>query len=57
MSIAGRTQGGGGNHRVVWACAVYVHLEALSVELSGERRDGAWDDSEHRVGVIGRLRF
>ena len=29
----------------------------LSVELSGERRDGAWDDSEHRVGLIGRLRF
>ena len=29
----------------------------LSVELSGERRDGAWDDSEHRVGLVGRLRF
>ena len=32
-------------------------LGILSVELSGERRDSAWDDSEHRVGVLGRLRF
>ena len=29
----------------------------LSVELSGERRDSEWNDSEHRVGLIGRLRF
>ena len=29
----------------------------LSLELSGERRDGAWNDSEHRVGLVGRLRF
>ena len=32
-------------------------LGTLSVELAGERRDGAWDDSEHRVGLVGRLRF
>ncbi len=32
-------------------------LGILSVELSGERRDHAWDDSEHRVGLVGRLRF
>ena len=32
-------------------------LGILSVELSGERRDDAWDDSEHRVGLVGRLRF
>ena len=32
-------------------------LGTLSVELAGERRDGAWDESEHRVGLVGRLRF
>ena len=29
----------------------------LDMELSGERRDGAWDEPEHRVDLIGRLRF
>ena len=32
-------------------------MGTLSLELSGERRDSAWEDSEHRVGLIGRLRF
>ena len=32
-------------------------LGALSLELSGERRENPVDDFEHRVGVIGRLRF
>ena len=32
-------------------------LGALSLELSGERREGPVNDPEHRVGVIGRLRF
>ena len=32
-------------------------LGALSLELSGERRESPVDDPEHRVGVIGRLRF
>ena len=29
----------------------------LSVELSGERRDNSWNDSEHRVSLVARLRF
>ena len=32
-------------------------LGALSLELSGERRESPVNDPEHRVGVIGRLRF
>ena len=32
-------------------------LGTLSLELSGERRESSVNDPEHRVGVIGRLRF
>ena len=36
-----------------------VHSEsiALTLELSGERRESHVGDPEHRVGVIGLLRF